>query len=271
MNRKKNRIITLATASVAALLAAMVANNFLAGNRPVEQPAQQEVKKEVVEVLTVTSDLPMGARLRGDMLEWREWPKDNLLPGMIVRSEDENAIDELEGARLKAPMVADEPVLRSKVAGKGEGGLLSSLLRKGMRAVALEVTVESGAGGFIMPNDRVDVLLTRNIDGHVSSEVVLENVRVLAINQTSAADKTDKEAESDLRTVTLEVTPLQAKVLARAQSLGQLSLVLRSLSDRGAGAAADDMPRLAPAFARTGGGEIRFYRYGKFGVQASQN
>ncbi len=270
-SKNKNKILTIGAASVAALLAAVFARDFIAGGQQKPQPVVQVQEQPKVHVLTATTNLPMGARLRQDVLQWQEWPEDNVLPGMIVREQDENAMEELAKARVRVPLVANEPIMDSKIIRKGDGGLLSTLLRKGMRAIAVKVTVESGAGGFIMPNDRVDVLLTRSVDDQTFSDVVLENVRVLAINQTSAADKTDKSAEAELRTATLEVTPLQAKVLARVQSLGELSLVLRGLAEREDGDLADDKPRLSPAFARTGGGNIHLYRYGKFGVQAAQN
>ena len=270
-SKNKNKILTIGAASVAALLAAVFARDFIAGGQQKPQPVAQVQKQPKVHVLAATTNLPMGARLRQDVLQWQEWPEDNVLPGMIVREQDENAMEELAKARVRVPLVANEPIMDSKIIRKGEGGLLSTLLHKGMRAIAVKVTVESGAGGFIMPNDRVDVLLTRNVDDQTFSDVVLENVRVLAINQTSAADKTNKSAEAELRTATLEVTPLQAKVLARVQSQGELSLVLRSLAEREDGDLADDKPRLSPAFARTGGGNIHLYRYGKFGVQAAQN
>ena len=270
-SKNKNKILTIGAASVAALLAAVFARDFIAGGQQKPQPVAQVQKQPKVHVLAATTNLPMGARLRQDVLQWQEWPEDNVLPGMIVREQDENAMEELAKARVRVPLVANEPIMDSKIIRKGEGGLLSTLLHKGMRAIAVKVTVESGAGGFIMPNDRVDVLLTRSVDDQTFSDVVLENVRVLAINQTSAADKTNKSAEAELRTATLEVTPLQAKVLARVQSQGELSLVLRSLAEREDGDLADDKPRLSPAFARTGGGNIHLYRYGKFGVQAAQN
>ncbi len=271
MNRNKNKIIAIGAASVVALFAAVLARDFVAGDPKTPQPVAQVERQAMVHVLTVVTDLPMGARLKPDVLRWKEWPEDTLLPGMIVREHEENAIENLTDARVRVPMVANEPVLDNKILRKGQGGLLSTLLRKGMRAIAVKVTVESGAGGFIMPNDRVDVLLTRRIDEQTISHIVLENVRVLAINQTSAADKTDKAAEAQLRTATLEVLPEQAKVLARVQNEGELTLILRSLAEVGESDLADDVPRLSPVFAKSRSGNIRLFRYGKLGVQAVQN
>ena len=140
-----------------------------------------------------------------------------------------------------------------------------------MRAVAVKVGVETASGGFIMPNDRVDVLLTRRIREQTFTDTVLENVRVLAIDQKYVAEQQDAPAVRKLRTATLEVTPEQARVLARVQSMGQLNLALRSLAERGDGELRDEMPRLAPEFARNGGSEVRVFRYGVMGTQAAVN
>jgi len=135
----------------------------------------------------------------------------------------------------------------------------------------VKVSVESASGGFIMPNDRVDVLLTRRIKNQTFTNTVLENVRVLAIDQKYVADQNDSPAVRKLRTATLEVTPEQARVLTRVQSIGELSLALRALAERGDGDLQDEKPRLTPQFARNAGGEIRTFRYGVMGAQAAVN
>ncbi len=267
MDRKQ--IIAVGVASVAALGAAFLTLDFI-GGKP--KPVKQVVKKvDKVDVLVVTRNLRMGERIRPGFLTWAPWPKASLLPGMVTRRMQPNALEVFADARARTPMVANEPLLENKVIKKGEGGLLSALLPRGMRAVAVKVSVESASGGFIMPDDRVDVLLTRRMKKETFTSTVLENVRVLAIDQKYVADQQDSPAVRKLRTATLEVTPEQARVLARVQSLGELNLALRSLAERGDGELADEKPRLAPEFARNGGGEVRIFRYGVMGTQAAVN
>ena len=267
----KRKIITLGVASVTAIFAAMFAKDFISSSRQEPQVVVQQQQVEQTEVLVTTRDVQIGERIQPAMLSWRKWPSSLLLPGMITRDSQPEAITELENARARMPMVAGEPVLEKKVMKQGNGGMMSSLLSKGMRAVAVKVSLESGAGGFIMPNDRVDVLVTRRIKNRTYTDPVLENVRVLAIDQIYMANDSDKAAVADLRTATLEVTPEQARVLARVQAIGELSLALRSLAERQNAGASEAMPRLSPLFAKNHGGEIRTFRYGVMGAQAVLN
>ena len=273
MDRKQ--IIAIGVASLAALGAAFVAKDFIAAKpQPVKTKVVDRVEK--TEVLVVTKNVQMGERLHPGLLRWAPWPKETLLPGMITRADQPDAMDpdspdSLIDARVRTPMVAGEPVLENKVMRKGEGGLMSALLPKGMRALAVKITVESASGGFIMPNDRVDVLLTRRLNEQTFTDTVLENVRVLAIDQKYVADDSDTPAVSTVETATLEVTPEQARVLTRVQSIGELSLALRALAERGDGDLKDDKPRLTPQFARNAGGEIRVFRYGVMGSQPAVN
>lgn len=263
---ERKQIIAIGVASVAALGAAFLTLDFI-GSKP--RPVKKVVQKvDKVEVLVVTKNLKMGERIQPGFLAWAPWPKAALLPGMVTRAAQPDAFRRFADARARTAMVANEPILENKVIRKGEGGLLSALLPKGMRAVAVKVSVESASGGFIMPNDRVDVLLTRRIKNQTFTDTVLENVRVLAIDQKYVAEQQDSPAVRKLRTATLEVTPEQARVLARVQSIGELNLALRSLAERGDGELKDEMPRLAPEFARNGGGEVRVFRYGVMGTQA---
>ncbi len=267
----KRKIITLGVASVTAIVAAMFARDFISGGQQQPQVVVKQQQVAKTEVLVTTRDVQLGERIQPAMLKWQDWPETLLLPGMITRNSQPEAINDLKNARARMPMVAGEPVLQKKVMKQGDGGMMSSLLTKGMRAIAVKVSIESGAGGFIMPNDRVDVLVTRRIKGQTFTDPVLENVRVLAIDQIYMAKESDKAAVADMRTATLEVTPEQARVLARVQAMGELSLALRSQAERQNAGAEDQMPRLAPMFARNHGGEIRTFRYGMQGTQAALN
>ncbi len=259
----KSRIIVLVVALVFAIGAAMMANKYLvAGNKPKVRTVVKD-KVERVEVLALARNVKMGQKVPADALKWLEWPKKLMVSGMISRTDEPDAMNKYADARARAPLFAGEPLYPSKVFVKGQGGFLSALLPKGMRAIAVRVSVETGAGGFIMPNDRVDVLLTRKTHGRTITDTVLSNVRILAIDQSYRIGEDGKEvADSSIKTATLELEPRQAEVLARAETMGQLTLALRSMADMGDSALGDDGPRLSPRYARKNGGTVRILRFG---------
>ena len=272
-NRKK--IITLGVASATAIVAALFARDFIGTG---QQPQQQVVvqKAESADVLVVTQDMRFGDVIQPAMLEWRSWPQDHLLPGMITRDGRPDAIDEIAGSRVRAPLVAGEPLMENKIVAREGGGLLSTLIPANMRAVSIRVSVETGVGGFVMPNDRVDVILTRSIPSAEGgekkiSDTVLENVRVLAVDRLYAGENTDQPGLEEMTTATLEVTPKQAQVLAQVQGMGELSLALRPLDERKGAKAEDIRPRLSPKFARNASGGVRLFRYGVPSIQITSN
>ncbi len=269
----KRKIITLGVASVSAIFAAFIARDFIAGGA---QPEPQKVvvqQAENVDVLTINKDAQFGEVIQPAMLEWRPWPKDHLLPGMISRDSEPEAIDKLAGSRVRAPMVAGEPVMNNKIINKEQGGLLSTLVPKNMRAVAIPVTLDTDAGGYIMPNDRVDVILARQVKGKYLADTVLENVRVLAIDQVYAGENSDDPSLEEVATATLEVTPEQARVLAKVQKEDDstLHLALRSLDEHKGKSQADLKPRLNPKFAKSAAGGVRIIRYGASTTQVVNN
>jgi len=166
------------------------------------------------------------------MVKWQPWPKDSLSPLLITRDTHPDAMTAIAGAIVRAPLLAGEPITENKVVHIGQAGILSATIAPGKRAVSIPISAETGAGGFILPNDHVDVLLTRAVPGagrnfHV--ETVLENIRVLAIDQTF---KDDKDAQTAVgKTATLELEPDQAELIALAQAQGTLSLALRGLAE----------------------------------------
>lgn len=243
------RLIIILVAVVAGLGAAWLA--WQATLRPAADPVVIEVPS--VDVLVSSRDIPRGARLTQDMLTWAPWPEDRLKDNMILRSEQPNADREVDERVLRSNLYAGEPLRREHLA-RGDGGFLSLVLQPGTRALGVKITDEKTAGGFILPNDRVDVLHTviRDFDGDGTAtgttRTILTNVRVLAIGQTSfdteqlATDKTelasdaepaDKGATLTGQTATLEVTSKQAEVLLSAAASGQLSLALRASEDFG--------------------------------------
>ncbi|MDE2384159.1 MAG: Flp pilus assembly protein CpaB [Alphaproteobacteria bacterium] len=275
----KMRTVALAGAVVCAVVAGMMAKNVL--NR------KQEVKQEIVntvqtvDVLVATKDLLMGDKLGDGTLGWKSWPKDNVLPIMITRDAKPEAMKEFAQARVRLPIYKDEPVMDKKFIMPGAGGFMSAILPKGMRAISVAISSRSSAGGFILPNDRVDVILTKKgTDGKsstpiVRSETVIGNVRVLAVNQVyrQATNETDPVTVEKGETATLELTPKQSEILAQVESSGELSLALRSIAENDGKSADENVPVLADKYqdrAKRVAGDPLFVRAGVESYASSQ-
>jgi pilus assembly protein CpaB len=197
--------------------------------------AEPVAQLPTVEVLVAKSDIGLGQPVKPEDLQWQAWPA-SAGNNLINRASRAEAIKEIAGSIARAPFIAGEPIREQKLVKANGSGFMAAILPTGMRAISTEISPETGAGGFILPNDRVDVLLTRrdkNADKGapevVNSEVILSNVRVLAIDQAPK----EKEGASALvgRTVLLELKPEQVETLARSRQMGTLSLALRSIAD----------------------------------------
>jgi pilus assembly protein CpaB len=170
-------------------------------------------------------------------LQWQAWPAATTGGSYITKNDKPNAIEELSGAITRAPFTAGEPIREAKlIKAMGAAGFMAAILPPGMRAVSTEISPETGAGGFILPNDRVDVILSRkptNADSRSASvptsQTILVNVRVLAVDQT--VEEKDGQRVVVGKTATLELSPGQAETLSRSRQMGTLSLALRSLLD----------------------------------------
>ena len=230
---KPARIIVLAIAVVAGGIAA-----FLAGRSEPPPPAPAPVASlETTDVLVAASDIGLGNKVSAQELRWQTWPAVAAGANFIRKSERPDAINQLAGSIARAPFAAGEPIREAKLI-KGPGsGYMAAILPEGMRAISVEISPETGAGGFILPNDHVDVILTRRdkaaekaagTEIHVS-EVILSNVRVLAIDQTVEEKNGQRVVVG--KTATLELSPRQSETLALARQQGTLSLALRSLVD----------------------------------------
>ena len=198
--------------------------------------AEPVIEREpTVNVLVASKSLPVGSRLDPDPMHWIAWPKDGVVEGLITEELRPNAVADLQGVVVRLPIFNGEPVRQEKIA-DSSSRIMSSLLPAGKRAVATEITVATGAGGFILPNDRVDVIMVRKNQENFLTETVLSNVRVLAIDQ-QVEEKEDGSKSVIGTTATLELTPDQSKVMTVAQQMAErLSLVLRSVARRaGAG------------------------------------
>jgi pilus assembly protein CpaB len=214
----------------------------MSNNAPPPPPPPAPVAEvKTVDVLVASPDIGLGLALSGQNLSWQTWP-DSLAGDFIKKSKRPNAIQDLSGARARVALTAGEPVREGKLVRAG-GGFLSAILPKDMRAAAVEISPENGAGGFILPGDRVDVILTRTpansgrSEEGSTSDTILSNVQVLAIDKSID----DKSGQNNAfgKIATLELTASQAQTLVLARRLGTIALVLRSLADV-AGGSPDD-------------------------------
>lgn len=231
------RILLLVAALAVAGLTAYLVKGFLDQKESelaeARKPVEQE-KVDAIEVLVADRDLPAGTILTPDHFRWQAWPDDGVSEQYILHESD-TAAEELTGAAVRRGISAGEPITRNRVVKPGEAGFLAGVLSAGMRAATIEVDAESGAAGFILPGDRVDVVMTQEaqqenaaggVDRKVVSETILRDIRVLAIDQTF----NDIEDQTRVgKTVTVELTSKEAEGLAVAKRMGTISLALRSL------------------------------------------
>jgi pilus assembly protein CpaB len=240
---KAARIVVLAVAIGAGGIAAYLASG---SKEPPPAPPPPVVQIDTTDILVAKGDINMGQVVSAQDIQWQVWPASAANSHFVRRKDRPNAIDQLTGSIARSPFVAGEPIREEKLIKANGSGFMAALLPSGMRAVSTEISPETGAGGFILPNDRVDVLLTRRdreaekatgIEAHIS-ETILSDVRVLAIDQTIEEKNGQRVVVG--RTATLEVTPGQAETLAVSRQRGTLSLALRSLIDANAPAAAPD-------------------------------
>ena len=227
------RIVVLAIAVGAGGIAAYLASG--SDNKPA--PAEPVVQMPTVDVLIAKSDIGLGQTVAAEDMQWQTWPAATASSSFIRRSDRPDATTQIAGSIARAPFIAGEPIREPKLIKANGSGFMAAILPTGMRAVSTEISPETGAGGFILPNDRVDVILSKrekNADRPsapdiVNSEIILSNIRVLAIDQ--APKEKDGQNAVVGKTVTLELKPEQAETLARARQTGTLSLALRSIAD----------------------------------------
>ena len=225
------RIAVLAVALVAGGIAAFLASG--SDEKPAAQPVAQ---LQTVDVLVAKNEIGLGQSVKPEDLQWQNWPASTASSNFITRTGRANAVTEITGSIARYPFIAGEPIREPKLVKANGSGFMAAILPSGMRGVSTEISPETGAGGFILPNDRVDVILSKrekNPDGKgadvVQSEIILSNIRVLAIDQAPK----EKEGINILvgRTATLELKPEQAEMLTRSRQSGTLALALRSITD----------------------------------------
>lgn len=236
------RIVVLIIALGAGGVAAYLASG--SDNKPA--PVQPVAQMETVDILVAKSDIGLGQTVKLEDLLWQTWPASTVSNTFIRRSDRPDATTQVAGSIARATFIAGEPIREQKLVKADGSGFMAAILPTGMRAVSTEISPETASGGFILPNDRVDVVLTRHqknpdhADSNdiVVSQIILSNIRVLAIDQAPK----EKDGQNSLvgRTVTLELKPEQTATLAAARQAGSLSLALRSIADANAVEIPDD-------------------------------
>jgi pilus assembly protein CpaB len=263
---KRAQLIGIAVAGVAGLLAFFMVKKMV--SKPPEKPVKEIVKINTVPVLVAATDIGLGQIANENQFRWQEWPADvvNTTPTLITSTKSPKARSELSGSIARSPILANEPITTQKLIKAGQGGVLAAILPPGMRAVSTKIREETAVGKLILPNDHVDVILTRTMRGKSggeehTSDTLFRNVRVLAIGQQIETKEGKKSAEGAANTATLELTPRQSELLALANSMGEISLALRSISELNAQAegteAADGLGKKAET-----NNAIRVLRYG---------
>ena len=254
------RILLLLVALIAGGLAAYLATRGSGTPAPTIVVQQAAAPKVVpaTRVLVAKAPIGVGQRLTADLVDWQPWPGDAVRAEYITSEKSPDAAKDIAGTIARFEIFTGEPILDSKLVHTNQG-VLSAVLEPGMRGVSIPVTAASGSGGFIIPNDRVDVVVTTGSSSAAVSQVVLSDVKVLAIGarlgqtgKTGQAQDGDSSGEGGGASgstkvfsnsiATLELSPPQADALINASATGKISLVLRSVADfnkGGSGAAPD--------------------------------
>ena len=219
MNTK--RLIVLGFALVAASAVALLVRGMVGGGTP---KAEAKLPPPVVmsEVLVAGSNMQPGQAITPEMVRWEKWPASAVDASFITRASTTNIDDAVKGTVVRMPLIAGQPITNTEIVHANAAGFMAAMLNPGMRAVSITITADTGAGGFILPNDRVDIILTQKLPGEPPrsrARTILGNVRVLAVDQTYKQDKDTKTVIG--KTATLELSPSQGGAgRAGAQSQG---------------------------------------------------
>ncbi|QJQ33330.1 Flp pilus assembly protein CpaB [Sphingomonas lacunae] len=234
------KIMLIVGAMIVALGAAFGVNQLMRGSTGPEARAAATPKIEGPKVMVATRALPVGTILTADALRFQAWPEGLVKPDQYY-VEGQAGIDALVGSVVRVPMTAGAPITKGALVNPGDRGFLAAALGPGMRAVTVPLSPDQGVAGFVFPGDRVDVLLTLQIEGEggsgtsnnlATTETIVRNMRVLAVDQrTAPTDENGNSTPTVFGTVTLEATPQIAEKIAVARSVGTLSLALRSLAE----------------------------------------
>ncbi|GGB16306.1 hypothetical protein GCM10011380_02250 [Sphingomonas metalli] len=234
------KVILLVGALVVAIVTALFARSLIAGSAAPEAVAAAAPLQPVPggpEVLVATRALPVGTILDASALKFQPWPKELVDNAYFLKTATD--LKALQGTVVRNAITAGQPVTQGALVKPGDRGFLAAALGPGMRAVTVPVSAQSAVAGFVFPGDRIDLVLTQSVQGggdgqplHVS-ETIMRNLRVLATDQRTdnTVGEDGKTQVRTFSTVTIEATPRIAEQLAVAQTVGSISLSLRSIAD----------------------------------------
>ena len=229
MDRKK--LVLLLAALVIAAGTAFIARSMFAGaSAPEVAAATGPVEPTGPRVLVAQRSLPVGTIITQDAISYQAWPQELVRDAYFIDGEAD--VSKLLGTVVRYQITAGEPVTQGALVAPGDRGFLAAALGPGMRAITVPVNAQTSVAGFVFPGDRVDLMMTHETEGVKATETILRNLRVLATAQSTSQNTVDGQTVvNGFSTVTLEVTPKIAEKIAVAQTVGTLSLSLRSIAD----------------------------------------
>jgi pilus assembly protein CpaB len=240
------RLVVLGLALVAASGAAFMARGLMGGGTPKVEAKPAPAPVAMSQVLVAGVALQPGQKLTADQVRWEKWPASAVDSAFITHNTVASEDEAVKGTVVRVPLLAGQPITTAAIVHADAAGFLAAMINPGMRAVSITISTDSGAGGFILPNDRVDLILTQKSSEtppRVRAKTILNNVRVLAVDQTFKQEKDTKTVIG--KTATLELTPSDAELVAKAQDQGTVSLSLRPLGESADDVAANAPPRPA--------------------------
>ncbi|MDP3492360.1 MAG: Flp pilus assembly protein CpaB [Hyphomonadaceae bacterium] len=280
------RLIILLVAAGAAVAAVFLVRSVQAPSPAVASSAPAEAAKPVEiptkQILVANAKIPVGKFVAAEDLRWQEWPASANVESFIEQEKQPEGLEKMVGAVARFDLVVGEPVTTSKLMHPGTAGFMAVMLTPGMRAVSVEIAAEIAAGGFIQPNDRVDVIVTREVETtgangnsgmqNIRSDLILSNIRVLAIDARYGAPEVEGEEEAAPQSgqgqviigsrATLELTERDATLLNTAKKAGEIALTLRSIADMQAPQGATNAGRVYRDGVSQDAEGVRVYRYG---------
>ncbi|MFT3723664.1 MAG: Flp pilus assembly protein CpaB [Hyphomonadaceae bacterium] len=289
------RLIILLVAAAAAIGAVFLVRSMAAPAPAVAAakmtPVEAEKPKEVPAKLVLVANHPIGVGkfVSADDLRWQEWPADAPAASFIDKEKNPEALEKMVGAVSRYPFVEGEPVTNAKLQHPGTSGFMAVMLSPGMRAVSIQIDAEFAAGGFIQPNDRVDVIVTREVENKTGggqtantiqatrADQILSNIRVLAIDAEYGAPPAENSEEPKTgqgivlmgSRATLEMSDRDATLLNAARKAGEISLTLRSIADIQGAEGATGVGRVYRDGVTQDAEGVRVYRYGTESVSSA--
>ncbi len=233
------KIALLVGALIVAAVTAVMAKNMFSGAGSTTASASAPAPVPMgPAIMVATKSLPVGTIIDATAIKFQPWPKDLVQLHYFIQGNPDADVSKLIGTVVRNPITAGQPVTQGALVKPGDRGFLAAALGPGMRAITVPVSATSGVGGFIFPGDRVDLVLTQDVAGGGDgpplkvTETIVRNMRVLATDQRTVSEGVDgKQEVKTFSTVTLEATPKLTEKITVAQTIGSLSLSLRSIAD----------------------------------------